>query len=91
MYIYIVIDHLYIKEFGPMSTLTIHALDAVVEKRIRAKARRDGRSLNQTLKELLAVSVGASPSPVADHRPDFAEFCGIWTADLEVVDKADWK
>jgi len=85
-----------------MSTLTIHALDAVVEKRIRAKAKRDGRSLNQTLKELLAMSVGARPAPAADHRADFAEFCGIWTpqdarefkvstADLETVDKADWE
>jgi hypothetical protein len=85
-----------------MSTLTIHALDAVVEKRIRAKAHKDGRSLNQTLKELLAMSVGAGPSPMADHRTEFAEFCGIWTAqdahefkaatsDLEAVDKDDWQ
>lgn len=85
-----------------MSTLTIHALEAVVEKRIRAKAKQEGKSLNRTLKELLAVSVGAHPSPSTDHRADFAEFCGIWTsedasefkaatADLEVVDKVDWK
>ena len=85
-----------------MSTLTIHALDAVVDKRIRAKAKRDGRSLNQTLKELLAMSVGAGPSPAADHRAEFAEFCGIWTADdardfknatadLDSVDAADWQ
>ncbi len=85
-----------------MSTLTIHALETGVEKRIRAKAKREGRSLNQTLKELLAVSVGASPSPESDHRADFAEFCGIWTpedaaefkdatADLRAIDKADWQ
>jgi hypothetical protein len=82
--------------------MTIHAMEAAVEKRIRAKARRDGKSLNQTLKELLAASVGVSSAPAADHRADFAEFCGIWTAreadefkaataDLEAVDKADWK
>jgi hypothetical protein len=85
-----------------MSTLTIHALETTVEKRVRAKARRDGKSLNQTLKELLAASVGAGAAPAADHRADFAEFCGIWTpqdardfesatADLETVDKADWQ
>jgi hypothetical protein len=102
MYLCIVIDWICIKEFGRMSTLSIHALDAVVEKRIRAKARREGRSLNQTLKDLLAVSVGANRATVADHRTDFAEFCGIWTAqdvrafkaatsDLEVVDSADWQ
>ena len=85
-----------------MSTLTIHALDAVVEKRIRSKAKREGRSLNQTLKELLAVSVGVSQAAVTDHRSDFSEFCGIWsakeslefkaaTSDLEIVDKDDWQ
>ncbi len=85
-----------------MKTMTIHALDESVGKRIRAKARRDGKSLNQTLKELLSASVGVSSTPAADHRADFAEFCGIWTAreandfkaataDFETVDKADWK
>ena len=85
-----------------MSTLTIHALETNVEKRIRTKARRDGKSLNQTIKELLAASVGVTPTPAADHRADFAEFCGIWTteeldefnaatADLESVDKDDWR
>ena len=85
-----------------MSTLTIHALDATVEKRIRSMAKRDGRSLNQTIKELLAVSTGVRPLPGADHRADFAEFHGIWnmqdvqefeaaTADFEKVDEADWQ
>ncbi len=85
-----------------MSTLTIHALEATVEKRIRSKAKRDGRSLNQTLKELLAASVGVGPSPKTDHRADFSEFVGIWnvqdvrefeavTADFETIDQADWQ
>ena len=85
-----------------MSTLTIHALEPTVEKRIRARARRDGRSLNQTLKVLLAESVGVSQTPAADHRADFAEFCGVWTArearefaaataDMDTVDRADWR
>ena len=85
-----------------MSTLTIHALDPAVEKRIRSKAKRDGRSLNQTLKELLAASTGVRPLPDADHRADFAEFHGIWnvqdvrefqaaTAEFEKVDQADWQ
>ncbi len=85
-----------------MSTLTIHALEATVEKRIRSKAKRDGRSINQTLKELLAASVGVRPLPEADHRADFSEFLGIWnardarefeaaTADFETIDQADWQ
>lgn len=85
-----------------MSTLTIHALDHSIEKRIRDKARRNGRSLNQTLKELLAASVGVTAQPSADNRADFAEFCGIWTkkdaqdfcnaaSDLDKVDREDWR
>lgn len=84
-----------------MHTLTIHALEGSVEKRIRTKAIRERKSLNQTLKELLATSVGLGLSPAADHRADFAEFCGIWkpedvkafaaaTKDLETVEKDDW-
>lgn len=85
-----------------MHTLTIHALERSVEKRIRTKAIRERKSLNQTLKELLATSVGVGLSPVADHRGEFAEFCGIWkpddvtafaeaTKDLETVEKGDWQ
>lgn len=85
-----------------MSTLTIHALEATVEKRIRSKAKRDGRSLNQTLKDLLAASVGARPLPASDNRADFTEFQGVWsaqdvrefeaaTADFETIDEADWQ
>jgi len=84
-----------------MSTLTIHALEATVEKRIRSKAKRDGRSLNQTLKELLAASVGVGPLLKTDHRADFSEFLGIWnvqdvrefeaaTSDFETIDQTDW-
>lgn len=85
-----------------MKTISIHALEPDVEKRIRTKAHRERKSLNQTLKELLAASVGVGLLPAPDHRADFAEFCGIWkledarefasaTADLEAVDKADWQ
>jgi plasmid stability protein len=85
-----------------MSTLTIHALDPAVEKRIRSKAKRDGRSLNQTLKELLTISVGVKSKPDSDHRADFAEFQGVWdeqdvrdfenaTADFEAIDQSDWQ
>jgi plasmid stability protein len=85
-----------------MSTLTIHALEPAVEKRIRSKAKRDGRSLNQTIKELLAASVGVRTHPETDHLEDFKEFHGIWnqrdaqdfratTVDFETIDQADWQ
>ncbi len=85
-----------------MSTLTIHALDPAVERRIRLKARREGWSLNRTIKSMLADSTDGRTIGQDDHRGDFAEFCGIWSegqarevenalADCEVVNEADWK
>ena len=86
-----------------MSTLTIHSIDPVTEKRIRAKARKEKKSLNHILKELLSGSVGVSnyPCPV-DHHAEFQEFSGIWSdkdlnefnraiSDLERVDEKEWQ
>ncbi|HBC88236.1 MAG TPA: hypothetical protein DCZ94_14895 [Lentisphaeria bacterium] len=86
-----------------MSTLTIHALDSVTEKRIRAKAQKEKKSLNRLLKEMLSGAVGVSgPSRVESHRAEFQEFSGIWSdkdlkefnqaiSDLERVDEKDWQ
>ena len=82
--------------------ITIHALEPAVEKRIRARARQQGKSLNQTVKELLAERVGVKAQAAADHRADFAEFAGVWsaaearafeaaTADLAEVNAEDWQ
>jgi plasmid stability protein len=85
-----------------MKTLTIHALDPAVEKRIRDRARKENKSLNQTMKELLAASVGRPVSGgSSDHRRDFEEFAGIWsvrdeeefaetTDAFDRIDEQDW-
>jgi plasmid stability protein len=89
--------------FGQMNTLTIHALDPATERRIRVKARKEKKSLNQLLKELLSGSAGVSTSSrPEDHRAEFQEFSGIWSdkdvdefnkaiSDLERVDEKDWQ
>jgi hypothetical protein len=86
-----------------MGILTIHALDPDVEKLVRAKARKEHKSLNQALKELLAESVGKSKASAASSRlSEFAEFSAVWTesdleefksvtADFERVDAEDWR
>jgi hypothetical protein len=85
-----------------MGVITIHALDPVVERRIRGKAQKDRKSLNQTVKELLADSIASVPVPPGERREDFAEFSGVWTAgderefasataDFELVDMQDWQ
>jgi hypothetical protein len=84
-----------------VSIITIHALEPAVEKRIRARARQQRKSLNQTVKELLAERLGAS-AQAADHRADFAEFAGVWTeaearafetaaGDFAEVNPKDWQ
>jgi plasmid stability protein len=85
-----------------MSVITIHALEPTVEKRIRARARQQHKSLNQTVKELLAECVGVKAQAAPDQRADFAEFAGAWTdgearmfatttADLANVNAEDWQ
>ena len=85
-----------------MTTMTIHALEPEIEKRIRRRSRKEHKSLNQTLKDLLAASVGRSGQSHSDHLSDFAEFAGVWsesdqeefdavTADFERIDAEDWQ
>lgn len=85
-----------------MTTMTIHALEPEIEKRIRRKSRKERKSLNQTLKELLSESVGCASPSRPDHRNDFAEFSGVWsgedqqefntvTADFGRIDEEEWQ
>jgi hypothetical protein len=64
-------------------------------------ARRDGTSINSTLKRLLRQALGLSADRV-DHRSEFAPLCGKWSRrDLKAFQKAaegmdrvdpeDWK
>lgn len=84
-----------------MKSITIHGLDAELYERIKEKAKRQGLSLNKTIKSLLEKSLGINRAPGGDHREDFLEFFGAWTeeeamefeqsiADFEKVDAEDW-
>ena len=85
-----------------MSVITIHSLDKAVDRRIRDKARREGKSLNQTIKDMLAGSMGIGSSAPVSPRQEFDDFLGIWsgrdveefenaTADHDRIDEADWR
>lgn len=54
-------------------------MDAQLYERIKEKARHQGLSLNETIKNLLADSMGFKQPGDGKHREDFAEFCGVWT------------
>lgn len=85
-----------------MKSITIHDLDESLEAMIEEKARKEGLSLNKTLKMLLRKALGLESGGNGDRKADFAEFCGVWskadqaefnkkTQDLHKVDPRDWQ
>jgi len=84
-----------------MTSITIHDLDDHLATLIRARARAEGKSLNQTIKRLIEEALGVKRTQ-ASHRKDFEKFCGMWskaeaaafrkaTGDLERTDPEDWR
>lgn len=84
-----------------MTSITIHGLEDPLDSLIREKARQQGTSLNKTIKQLLAQSLGISHDR-PNNRDDFADLCGIWssedlaefnhnTQDFSVTDPKDWE
>lgn len=85
-----------------MKSITIHALDHQLDKLIRKRARKDGKSLNKTIKSLLEESLGISKLQDYDHSEDFMDLFGTWSEgdkktfdesinDLEKIDEKDWQ
>jgi len=84
-----------------MTSITVHDLDDTLSTLIRARARAEGKSLNQTIKRLLEEALGVRTTRQT-HRKDFEKFCGMWSreqaaafrksiSDLERADAEDWK
>ena len=67
-----------------MSSMTMHGIAPDLDRRLREEAAEKGLSLNQTLKKLLASSVGLGSAAV-DYRQDYAEFFGVWSKEDEAV------
>lgn len=85
-----------------MKSITLHGLDGKLYERIKEKAKRQGLSLNKTIKNLLEKSLGIKNHDGNDHREDFLEFFGVWTEteaqefagairDFEKIDPQDWQ
>ncbi len=85
-----------------MKSITIHGLDETLDKLIRKRAKKQGSSLNKTIKRLLEESLGFHRKQNSDHRDDFLDLFGVWTKreseqfmsqikDLEKIDKEDWQ
>lgn len=84
-----------------MKSITVHGVNEEAAKLIRKRAKGEGRSVNKVMKDLIDRSLGLDPRK-KDNRQEFADFCGIWTAeeaksfleasgDLERIDESDWR
>jgi hypothetical protein len=85
---------------GIMSSITIHEIDPVLDRRLSSVAKERGKSKNLLVKELLASALGLAVQ--GKYTDDYREFCGLWTreeaeqfesavVDNAVVDPSDWR
>jgi plasmid stability protein len=85
-----------------MKSITIHGLDDTLDKRIRETAKRQGISLNKTIKKLLEKALGINREKQKDHRVDYMDLFGTWseedlkefnnaTSDSRKIDPGDWE
>jgi hypothetical protein len=83
-----------------MSSITIHNLDAELDRKLTDEARRRKKSKNQLIKDLLAKDMGLRVE--GRYSDDYQDFCGLWKQeDLEEfnrvqeanarVDMQDWQ
>jgi hypothetical protein len=84
-----------------MKSITIHGIDEPLVKLIKSRAKEEGLSINQTIKNILEAALGVKPRDYLDNIDRFEEFCGIWskkelsefekkTKMLRRVDPEDW-
>jgi plasmid stability protein len=85
-----------------MKSITIHKLDNDLDALIRDRARREGISLDKTVKKLLEESLGIKPKDEDNRKEEeFLDIFGAWseeeacefdrtTRDFEKIDLKDW-
>jgi len=82
-----------------MKSITIHGIDAVLDKKIAEKSKEFGLSQNRTVKIILHDSLLADKK--ASKKELFSDLFGKWTesdkrgfeariSDLEKVHESDW-
>jgi plasmid stability protein len=84
-----------------MKSLTIHNIDNSLLSLLREKAKREDKSINQTVKEIMELSVGIKSQKSVTCNAEFKDLCGVWsendvrefenaTGDFEKIDSEDW-
>ena len=87
--------------WGFMKSITIHGVDDHLAEALKRLARESNTSVNRTVKRLLEEVLGMKPRESARYYDDFAQFCGLWsaeeltefeeaTADMNAVNEQDW-
>lgn len=82
-----------------MKSITIHNFDDDLTDSLLIYAKLNGKSINQTVKDLLRKSFGLDKNK---KKADFSDLCGIWSKeeaaaidsaleDFEKIDPEDWK
>jgi plasmid stability protein len=61
---------------------TIRNISAVIDRALRERAKREGKSLNEVATEALARGLDLEGQPV--RRRDLGEIAGSWVRDREV-------
>jgi hypothetical protein len=85
-----------------MKSISIHGIDDPAYRLLKARARAEGRSINQTVKAILEQSLGISSTASEPHRKEFEDMCGTWTVreksefdkateSFEKIDPEEWK
>jgi hypothetical protein len=87
-----------------MNSITLHNIEDSLYALLRQKARKEGKSLNRTIQELLTESVGMKRKAEKSwKRKDvYTELCGAMSAEelkkmqeaekeFEVIEEKDWK
>ena len=81
-----------------MPSITIHNLDNKLYSLIKTLSKKEGLSLNKTIKQLLKEHFGLTKT----QENEFDDFLGIWSKtdeqeflneikDLNIIDEDDWK
>jgi len=86
-----------------MRSTTLHNLDDALYALLKQKARKEGKSMNRTIQELLAEATGLKKRPGHRAKKDiYTELCGAMTAgelkeleeaerDFERIEEKDWQ
>lgn len=84
-----------------MKSFTIHNIDDNLAKKIKSIAKREGTSVNQTVKSLLESILGYGTDENM-KREEFLDLFGVWSEEDELefnrnikefnrIDDRDWK